>query len=68
MIERLTKLRDNIQKYPLEDYEYCMCGDKMLAHSPYSSNHSPVSQGDYARRLLIEEIDGIINDLLPPRC
>lgn len=51
----LRQTRERLQSWPLDDHETCMCGALIKIHN-VGSGHSPVSQGDHAISLMVEEI------------
>ncbi|MGX1745068.1 MULTISPECIES: hypothetical protein [unclassified Brevundimonas] len=59
VIEALEKTRERIQTWPIDDHEHCMCGSTIESHD-MGSGHCPVSQGDHAVSLIVEEINAAL--------
>lgn len=55
-VEALGLTKSRIQTWPIDDQETCMCGSPVSGHG-MGDGHSPVSQGDHAVSMLVEEID-----------
>lgn len=55
----LVSVKEKLQTWPIDDHEHCMCGSLVSGHS-IGSGHSPVTQGDHAISLIIEEINSVI--------
>lgn len=61
-VEALEQTKGRIQTWPIDDHETCMCGSPVSGHG-MGDGHSPVSQGDHAVSMLVEEIDQALSAL-----
>lgn len=59
LVQILEVTKARLISWPLEDFETCMCGSPVRDHN-WCDGHSPVSVGDYARTVMVEEIDKVL--------
>lgn len=58
----LEATKDRVNTYPIDDQEHCMCGSTVAGHD-IGSGHSPVSQGDYSVKMIVEAIEEALRSI-----